>query len=241
VSPKFCINVGVGGFTTLWNGQSWRELHAPQPPGTTDISLSGVSCTSTTFCMAVGAFTTDPDSIVPQTLAETWNGSTWKLIGSPTHNLTSAFNDVSCTSPTHCTAIGAFFTSQEHDNYRAFNVAGLWDGASWHVMRLPGAIGFPEGPDNLNQGPDSISCATASRCMAVGSFENARTRLPDSVAIAWNGTKWQVTKLPGPRTGIADVSCPSANRCIAVGHDRNRALAERWNGTSWTLLRTPAV
>jgi hypothetical protein len=26
-----------------------------------------------------------------------------------------------------------------------------------------------------------------------------------------------------------------------VGHDGNRALAERWDGTTWTLLRTPSV
>ena len=240
VSPKFCMNSGAGGLTELWNGKSWRDLSAPEPSGTTDINLSGVSCTSPRFCMAVGVYTTDPDSIVPQTVAETWNGSAWKLISSPTHKPTSAFNDVSCTSSQHCVAIGAFFTAAR-PTFRAHNIAGLWDGTSWHVMRLPGAVGFPQGFDNLNQGPDSISCATASRCMAVGSFLNARTRMRDSVAIAWNGAKWRLTKLRGPRSGIADVSCPSQNRCIAVGHDGNRALAERWDGTTWKLLRTPSV
>jgi hypothetical protein len=111
VSPKFCMNSGAGGLTELWNGRSWRDLSGPEPSGTTDINLSGVSCTSPTFCMAVGVYTTDPDSIVPQTVAETWNGSAWKLISSPTHKLTSAFNDVSCTSSQHCVAIGAFFTA----------------------------------------------------------------------------------------------------------------------------------
>jgi hypothetical protein len=240
VSAKFCVNSGAAGLTELWNGRSWRDLSAPVPPGTTDFNLTGVSCTSPTFCMAVGAYTTDPDSIVPQTVAETWNGSAWKLIPSPTHKRTSAFNDVSCTSSQHCVAIGGFFTAAR-PTYRASNIAGVWNGTSWNVMRLPGPVGFPHGFDNLNQGPDSISCATAKRCMAVGSFLNARTRMRDSVAIAWNGSKWLLTELRGPKSGIADVSCPSPNSCIAVGRNGTRALAERWDGTSWTLLRTPSV
>ena len=241
VTPKFCIDIGVAGITQLWNGRSWHSQAMPEPPGSTDFTLSGVSCTSTKFCMAVGAYTTDPDSLSPQTVAESWDGQAWKLIPSPTHKQTSAFNDISCISPKHCVAIGGFFTAAR-PSYKAYNVAALWDGTSWHVMRLPGAVGFPHGFDNLNQGPDSISCATASRCMAVGSFLNARTRMRDSVAIAWNGAKWRLTKLRGPKSGIADVSCPSPNRCIAVGHDGTRALAERWDGgASWTLLRTPSV
>ena len=240
VTPKFCIDIGVAGLTQLWNGRSWHSLATPQPAGSTDFDLSGVSCTSTTFCLAVGAYTTDPDALLPQTVAEIWNGSAWHLIASPTHTLTSSFSDVSCITPQHCVAVGAFF-SHQRPIYTASNIAALWNGTAWHVTRLPGPVGFPTGLDHLIQGPGSISCGTASSCMAVGSFVNGRTRLPDSVAIVWNGTRWRLTKLAGPRSGIADVSCPRANECVAVGRAGSGTLAERWNGASWTLLKTPSV
>ncbi len=146
--------------------------------------------------------------------------------------------DVSCGRAD--VAAGGFFTSGR-PAYKACNVAAPWDGTASHVMRLPGAAGFPAGYDHLNQGPASISHATARTCMAAGSFVNARTRRPDSVAIAWNGTKWRLTKLRGPRSGIADVSCPLAHRCIAVGHAGRRTLAERRDGTSWTVMKTPGI
>ena len=43
---------------------------------------------------------------------------------------------------------------------------------------------------------------------------------------------------------LAGVSCTSATACTAVGNYRNSAgklvtLAERWNGTSWTIQPTP--
>lgn len=239
-SKTFCVDAGVAGPLQQWNGASWQNMTLPRPPGSTDFTLSGVSCPSAGFCMAVGASTTDPDSLIPQTVAETWNGSSWQLIPSPTHTKTSSFSAVSCTSSSHCVAVGAFFTAAR-PTYQAFNVAAVWNGTTWQVTRLPGPVGFPYGFDHLSQGPESISCATATSCMTVGSFTNARTRQPDSVAIAWNGAKWQLTSLAGPRTGIVSVSCPLANRCMAVGRNGKSTLAERWNGTRWTLLSTPRV
>jgi hypothetical protein len=42
------------------------------------------------------------------------------------------------------------------------------------------------------------------------------------------------------------VSCTSATACTAVGHYQNGAgtrvtLAERWDGTSWTIQPTPSL
>lgn len=37
----------------------------------------------------------------------------------------------------------------------------------------------------------------------------------------------------------ASVSCASATACVTVGSNQTAAMAERWNGTTWTVQRTP--
>jgi hypothetical protein len=39
---------------------------------------------------------------------------------------------------------------------------------------------------------------------------------------------------------LSGVSCPSVTECVAVGGYRLDALAETWNGRSWTLARPPS-
>jgi hypothetical protein len=63
----------------------------------------------------------------------------------------------------------------------------------------------------------------------------------------WDGTAWQVQPSPDPRgfaAILSAVSCTSASACTAVGddakgsHSHVLSLAERWNGSVWTIERT---
>jgi hypothetical protein len=40
---------------------------------------------------------------------------------------------------------------------------------------------------------------------------------------------------------FAGVACPSASACIAVGESSPQSLAERWNGSRWSILATPQL
>ena len=42
-------------------------------------------------------------------------------------------------------------------------------------------------------------------------------------------------------SGLQGVSCPSANACVAVGGDSGAAVAERWNGRTWSIQPTPSA
>jgi hypothetical protein len=55
------------------NGTSWTVQSAPTPSGTTIAGLTGISCTSTSACTAVGWYETGPE--LYDTLAERWNGT----------------------------------------------------------------------------------------------------------------------------------------------------------------------
>jgi hypothetical protein len=67
-----------------------------------------------------------------------------------------------------------------------------------------------------------------------------------------NGTAWsQMTSANAAapaESALSGVSCRSATRCIAVGHSvleggvpaqHLNTLAEKWNGTSWTIVAGP--
>jgi hypothetical protein len=91
-----CMGVGVNGpaggidatgpaggaGAVVFNGTKWAMTSFPAPP-TGDVSgLSGVSCVSATFCVAVGAVG-PPSVVAPAALTAVWNGKSWKLVAAP--------------------------------------------------------------------------------------------------------------------------------------------------------------
>jgi hypothetical protein len=87
-----------------WNGTSWALQSTPSLSGKAQAHLFGVSCTSATFCTAVGQRGTSA-------LIESWNGMSWSVQtpGVPVGPITSfSLADVSCTSTTSCIAVGSY-------------------------------------------------------------------------------------------------------------------------------------
>ena len=93
----------------------------------------------------------------------------------------------------------------------------------------------------------SDSCSSASACTAVGD-DTSSSGVEVTLAEAWNGTSWSVQATPNPSGALgsvlAGVSCTSAHACTAVGQYLNSSgvdltLAEKWNGTSWSIETTP--
>lgn len=111
VAPS-CVAVGGGAqgtFAERWNGSAWRV--EATPPNVMD--LSGVSCTPTTSCTAVGA-QPDPASKDPIPLAETRGPSGWVIQSTPTPanpdpngSVGSSLSAVSCPAAGACTAVGS--------------------------------------------------------------------------------------------------------------------------------------
>jgi hypothetical protein len=235
-STRACTAVGTGvASAERWNGASWSIQPTPNLGGAIGSGLNGVSCASKTACTAVGTFTNRADAFV--TLAERWNGDSWAIQPTPSSGPKngSSFGGVSCASPTACTAVG-FFTNRADV---LATLAERWNGASWAIQRTPS----PGDPNGAALG--SVSCASPTACTAVGFF-TAGTRLP--LAERWNGASWAIQRTPSPGgkndSGLLSVSCRSTSACTAVGFFTNRAgtavtLAERWNGTSWSIQPIP--
>ncbi len=94
-----------------------------------------------------------------------------------------------------------------------------------------------------------LSCPSANDCVAVGINENAEDTVKGGGALiqTWNGRTWASVAPKAPKgalaTDLLGVSCPTAKSCVAVGSyytpSGSAALAETWNGASWTLARPP--
>ncbi len=201
---------GNGPFDTLvesWNGASWSVVPSPNP--TTDSNyLVSVSCVSADTCTAVG--NDGAVGSVPSTLVESWDGTSWSVVHSPSPN--PGFGDyldgVSCVSATACTAVGQRSTT---DAGVGKTLVESWNGTSWSIMPSPNR--------GLYSQLGSVSCASATACTAAGTSHRS-PNLNGTAIESWNGTSWSVVPSPNPGSlsQLNGVSCASATACTAVGY-----------------------
>jgi hypothetical protein len=205
-----------------WNGHSWsRTAIASTVMG----QLSAVSCTSATWCAAVGYEYSQNGGA----LLDTWDGKAWStMAGHDSHQLEQA---VSCVSPSWCMAVG--------------DVLERWDGKRWSRLATPAA-----NTSALN----AVSCTSSSACFAAGSQAVVGQPGPKQppghmpVAEAWDGRHWSVVANPYKRTvsvqaNLSSVSCSSAKSCVAVGaaSQVGDPLIESWNGSRITVVPSPGI
>jgi subtilisin family serine protease len=235
-STSACTVVGrynAGGdkpYVARWNGTSWSLQTAPSPSeGTASEAMLGVSCASSSYCVAVGTAAKKP-------FAERWNGSEWAIQSAPNPSgaTEAALEGVSCPTSSACMAVGSFKGSS--GPVKALSES--WNGSSWSALSNPAPS--KEGSVKLR----SVSCASASSCIAVGFLADslALPKWEQTVAQAWNGSAWsnQASLNPEekPFNSFAGVSCSAATACTAVGDTAPVSwaegsigkvpLAERW-------------
>ena len=235
------LPMSVCVMVVLWLGcaealaSGWMIEPAPRASAAPEPSLGGLSCTSSTFCTAVGGYS----RLLPQNsggpaLSERWNGMNWSIQAtpSPAGAMSSFLASVSCLSAADCTAVG--------DVDERSMLVEHWDGITWSIEGVPN----PPGPGGL----DAVSCASPTACVVVGGFTNEPRRRDLTLAERWDGTKWSIQRTPNPATAIESnlngVSCATTANCVAVGTSVNRAgrdfiLTERWNGAAWSIQHAP--
>jgi hypothetical protein len=156
--------------------------------------IRGVSCPTTTFCVAVtrlgGIFTTThPDGGVGA-----WNGFQLQESGPRTH-----LYGVSCPSPSLCVAVGLggkIVTSTDP--------AG--GPGAWSVAQLPEPLELQD-----------VSCASPGLCVAVGMEGELGGQIVTSSNPTGGAAAWSVVR--DPRFGsLMGVSCPASFFCV-TGND----------------------
>jgi hypothetical protein len=231
---KDCMVVGLQGAGRVlaehWNGRTWSVL-----PTERQGALVGVSCRTHGDCVAVGF------SLLGQGLAEHWNGQVWSAQPTANPEPFTQLLGVSCRR-SGCMAVGTASPSGSASSLAGLPLAERWTGTKWAALPVPDPL-----PAGSFAELTSVSCPSASDCVAVGDYQNAAGTADGTLTAHWDGTAWALVPSPSPAkfSGLASVSCPSATRCVAVG-GRSRSmtgtaspLVEVWNGTAWTVQSAP--
>ena len=143
--------------------------------------------------------------------AATWNGHTWSLteapeprfprVGGAFHMYGSGYlGSVSCVTHRWCMVVWTWETSPMKDgpNYGlAVTTSQVWNGSTFTDAPMP----VPKPGQSVFYGLRSLSCATSSRCVAIGSETNLSQRyfpgLQFGLVESWNGSSWKVDPQSG--------------------------------------------
>ena len=233
-SRTLCMTT-VGQAFYVWNGTSWHNVKqisdfcngtAPGPCG-----ISGLSCGSTTNCMAVGTWTVSQEP-VQETLGWFWNGKTWSFVQPPGAGNPAESNAVSCAGG-FCMATGSAYSEVAGGGIAT---AGTWSAATTTWTDVSPNLGtLCTGALVTCDWAGQVACSGPSNCMTLGGVVGSQL---------WNGTGWQAEKTisAGRGSGLTSISCGGSD-CLAVGwrtsSGKRRTLAELWSGSSWAIVGSP--
>jgi hypothetical protein len=241
-----CLAVGSGihqdgtsfALAERWNGVSWKLTHITVPPGGVDVALEGVECAGPTRCTAVGSYRDSSEGKL-RALVEGWSEGGWHVVPVP-HDRSAegeSLDGVTCPTRHTCTAVGSI----QNASNMLTPLVERWDGSAWARAPSASAIGWEDSVLS------DVVCRTDSDCSAVGyEFDPGKIL---ALGEHWDGNTWKVIPTLGPPGALTSdlngVACPRARDCLAVGYDTTSsftgyALAEHWNGATWTTMPADA-
>jgi hypothetical protein len=247
----------VQGFVVNETGGTWgtaTEVSDSLEVGSANAyGVATVSCSATGSCSAVGYDVTTGGAPTGFALTETsgtWGAATEITMTSTIGAGGAELNDVSCSSPGDCAAIG-------DGVYQDASVHGGLAYIPFVVNQTNGTWGSPSlvpGVATLNVGLEAIaaaiSCTTNGNCSAGGSYTDGLGNGQAFVVDESNGTWGSAVEVPGSSTlnvsgAIVDsISCTSPGNCGASGLYTTSSLSEDFvvnetNGTWGNAVEVP--
>jgi hypothetical protein len=139
---------------------------------------------------------------------------------------------VSCYSASMCVAVGE--NKQQGKAY-----AQWWNGSSWSASKSQ--EGFANGSRY------GVACVSANVCQIVGTSSTGTAVAEEALVFGNELLVGAANKAANPEGAgnvvLRDISCTASSACTAVGsyekEGKTKTLAERWNGTSWSIQTTP--
>lgn len=207
-----------------WTAPSVLGAPADAAPGNPGTTVASLSCPALGRCVAGGSYS-DGAGDVHAFLADQ-SGNAWPrahTVPLPAGALGSgqdaAVRSVACGAPGDCVAVGTYLDDAPVPRSLAFvdlERGGTWSAASEVALPTPAnADPFT----TLSQ----VACATATRCVAVGSFVDARGVTQGlAVTVDAGAVTSSVVSPPSDAstyagTSLAEVTCVHEGPCTAVG------------------------
>ena len=201
-----------------WDGTAWTQVAVTGAP----TQLKGISCPSTTSCMAVSG--------LAGPVAESWNGTSWasQTLATPSGGSGTKMMGVSCSASNACTVAGSYTV-----NGHSAPLVERWNGSAWSVQATPDPVGVVEEVTSSNL--EGVSCPSASACTAVGVRRTSHETMP--LIESWDESEWalQPPAIPSgtENASLISVGCSAPFQCTAVGSHVStgtQALIEREGG-----------
>lgn len=222
------------------------------------VQWGSLSCASAGNCAAVGVYTVPAAALRFQALLLTETDGIWSTgVDAAPRSPSAALNSVSCPSAGNCTAVGwADDSSHVSQTLQLTEKAGSWG--------PPVEAALPADNTNLGAELDSVSCASAGNCTAVGLYDVSNVNVGrdqsefrgKGLLLTETGGSWatgvEATLPPdavGPdgvdETYPPAVSCPSAGNCsVAAGYfdssqNVHEALLDETGGSWAAAVEAP--
>jgi PASTA domain len=205
---------------------SWGT--AKEVPGTAALNRDGdagmfsVSCATAGNCAGGGQYvdgSSHGQAFVVDEAGGSW-GTAIEVPGTATLNSghDAQVNSVSCAAAGTCTAGGSFRNgSGDHEAFVVDETSGNWGTA----IEVPGSASLNVDGNAFVQ---SVSCATAGNCAAIGDYVDGSGSFQMFVVDETSGTWGTAIEIPGSATlngggyaQVNSVSCAAAGTCAAGG------------------------
>jgi len=213
-------------------------ITAPSNAGTNpEALLYSISCISAGNCVGVGSYLDSSSHL--QVMAAAQTSGTWGQateVTAPSNagsNPEAVLKGISCTSPRKCTAVGQYLDSSGNGQaMEATETRGAWEQAT--EVTAPSNAGT-----NPNAKLYAVSCTSARKCTAAGTYEDTSSHPQAMAATETRGTWEQAARVTAPsnagtnpQADLSGISCTSAGKCTAVGEyldssGRFQAMAAR--------------
>lgn len=234
MAAAFAIALAVGistGVATaaaaVGEAAAWGEVPSPNA-GELQNELAGISAASADDIWAVGRYNSGrpPTATGRDTLALHWDGASWITVPTPNPAWPGVdfftLDDVAALAANDAWAVGY---SADFASLESRTLIEHWNGTSWQVVASPNP-GGPNGPNALR----GVDAAGPQDVWAVGSARSPSRPL----ILRFDGSGWR--RFPNRcRVPLDAVDVLSATQIWAVG----AAKACRYDGTSWTVARSP--
>jgi hypothetical protein len=215
---------------------------APQRVAFSNV-LNAVGARTSTDAWAVGNFLGPNDDDGQVMLTEHWNGTAWSQV--PTPNVVRFDEKLNAVSAATANDVWAVGSTNKTGFAHTDALSAHWNGTSWTIVATPATTGSSKsilfGVANLGGG----------NVWAVG-----RSAANRALVEHWNGSAWTIVPTPDPvapagntfsGSTLTAVSARAANDIWAVGsfsavqgtNSNGFTLAMHWNGSAWTIFRTP--
>src|SRR5215831_4116044 len=243
-----------------WDGAHWSVERNPVPSSSLIGGLGSVSCFGARNCWAVG----DGNRFPLRALH--WNGSRWSLsaFAVPAGADTMRLGRVTCTGAANCYAVGYAGRGPLTGPGPFATLIECWNGKRWSVVLSPSMRGSSTlGTVSCATSADCWAIGVWMRPHGTGGPSGTGG---GTLTEHWNGTAWARVATPTDNGGVStwimglplasantvatmkDVSCVRGGACMAAGSGKydgslrgSRALTQRWNGTAWANVGTPAL